>query len=165
LGYLNLTEEGLQLLPKKNKKKVFVSYSQKDREFLDEIKIHFKPFLGEIDFWDDSRILPGQKWKEEIKIAISETKVAILLVSANFLASDFISSNELPPLLKAAEDKGTVILIIILKPCLFEEFPRLNQFQAMNSPNKPVLKLDKIEKEELYVNLVRHTKKVLEKSV
>lgn len=161
LGYVNLTEEGLELLPEKNRKKVFVSYSHKDREFLDDIKIHFKPFLTEIDFWDDSIIEPSQKWREEIKNAISETKVAILLVSANFLASDFISKDELPPLLRAAKDKGVAILIVILKPCLFEEFPELNQFQAMNPPNKPVAKLDDIEKDELYVNLVKQTKRIL----
>jgi len=149
--------------PKQGRNKVFVSYSHEDIEFLNEIKKHFKPFLNKIDFWDDSKIEPGKKWKEEIRNAISETKVAILLLSANFLASDFITTNELPPLLKAAEDEGAVILIIILKPCLFEEFPDLNKFQAMNPPNKPVAKLDNIKQQELYVNLVRQTKNILDK--
>lgn len=149
--------------PEQLRNKVFVSYSHEDEEFLREIKKHFKPFLSKIDFWDDSRIEPGQKWKEEIKKAISETKVAILLISANFLASDFISTDELPPLLKAAEEEGAVILIMILKPCLFEEFPKLNQYQAMNSPKKPIAKLDNVEQQELYVNLVRQTKRILEK--
>lgn len=79
------------------------------------------------------------------------------------MASDFISKDELPPLLKAAEEEGAVILIVILKPCLFEEFPELNQYQAMNSPTKPVIKLDRVEQQELYVNLVRQTKRILEK--
>lgn len=149
--------------PEQMRNKVFVSYSHSDQEFLGEIKKHFKPFLKKIDFWDDSRIEPGQKWKEEIEKAISETKVAILLLSADFLASDFISTNELPPLLKAAEEEGAVILIVILKPCLFEEFPELKQYQAMNSPTKPVIKLDSVEQQELYVNLVRQTKRILEK--
>lgn len=149
--------------PEQLRNKVFVSYSHEDQEFLGEIRKHFKPFLSKINFWDDSRIEPGQKWKDEIKKAISETKVAILLLSADFLASDFISSDELPPLLKAAEEEGAVILIVILKPCLFEEFPELNQYQAMNSPTKPVVKLDNVEQQELYVNLVRQTKRILDK--
>lgn len=141
--------------------KVFVSYSHLDKEFLEDIKRHFKPFLKEIDFWDDSKIQPGQKWKEEIKVAINECKVAILLVSTDFLGSEFIATDELPPLLESAEKNGAVILTVILKPCLFEEFESLNQFQAMNAPSKPVIKMEYSEKEELYVNLVRQTKKIL----
>jgi hypothetical protein len=148
--------------PEQIRDKVFVSYSHEDKDFLIGVKKHFKPFLNQIDFWDDSKIEPGQKWKEEIRNAISETKVAIILLSADFLASDFISENELPPLLKAAEAEGAVILIVILKPCLFEEFPELNQYQAMNSPTKPVIRMDTVEQQELYVNLVRQTKRILE---
>jgi hypothetical protein len=147
--------------PEHSRNKVFVSYSHLDKDYLTDIQRHFKPFLDQIDFWDDSKIKPGQKWKEEIIKAINETKVAILLVSTDFLGSDFIDTDELPPLLKAAEEDGAVILIIILKPCLFEEFPKLNQYQAMNPPNRSVLKMDYDEKEELYVNLVRQTKRIL----
>jgi hypothetical protein len=67
----------------------------------------------------------------------------------------------LPPLLKAAEEGGAVILTIIVKPCLFEEFNELNQYQAMNPPSRPVIKMEYSEKEELYVNLVRQTMKIL----
>lgn len=149
--------------PEQIRNKVFVSYSHLDKEFLADIQRHFKPFLKQIDFWDDTKIQPGQKWKEEIRKVINETKVAILLVSTDFLGSDFISTDELPPLLKAAEENGAVILIVILKPCLFEEFSELNQFQAMNPPSKPVTKMNYDEKEELLVNVVRQTKRILEK--
>ncbi|MFK7904214.1 MAG: toll/interleukin-1 receptor domain-containing protein [Chitinophagales bacterium] len=141
--------------------KVFVSYSLSDKNYLDEIKKHFKPFEDQINFWDNSKILPGQNWKAEIASAIDQTKVIILLVSADFLASDFIISNELPPLLKAAENEGAVILIVILRPCLFEVIDELNQYQTMNPTNKSVLKMDVIEREELYVNLVRQTNRIL----
>lgn len=145
------------------RKKVFISYSHLDKLFLSDVQRHFKPFLNKLDYWDDSKILPGQKWKEEIKKAINETKVAILLVSTDFLGSDFIATNELPPLLTAAEKEGAVILIVMLKPCLFEEFDELNQFQAMNPPSKPISRMNDDEKEELLVNLVRQTKRILEK--
>jgi TIR domain len=63
--------------PEQVRNKVFVSYSHIDKEFLTDIQRHFKPFLNQIDFWDDTKIQPGQKWKEEIQKAINETKVAI----------------------------------------------------------------------------------------
>ena len=162
LGTLpKVVHQKYEILDKSIREKVFVSYCHLDKEYLSDIQRHFKPFKSQIDFWDDSRIQPGQKWKDEIQKAILETKVAILLVSTYFLGSDFISSDELPPLLEAAEKEGAVILIVILKPCLFEEFDDLNQFQAMNPPNRPVSKMDENEKEELFVNLVRQTRKVL----
>ena len=145
----------------RERNKVFVSYSHLYKRFLSDIQRHFKPFLETIDYWDDSKISPGQKWKQEIGIAISATKVAILLVSTDFLGSDFIITNELPPLLSAAEKDGATILTIILKPCLFEEFNDLNKYQAMNPPSRPVSKMEEDEKEELLVNLVRQTKRIL----
>lgn len=141
--------------------KVFVSYSLSDKAYLEEIKKHFKPFEKQLDFWDNSKILPGQNWQEEIQQAISQTKVIILLLSADFLASDFILSKELPPLLQAAEKDGAVILSLIVRPCLFEVVEALNQYQTMNPHNKPVLKMDTVEREELYVNLVRQTQRIL----
>lgn len=141
---------------------VFISYSHSDDKYLKDIKRHFKPFLKKINFWDDTNIKPGQEWKKEIEKAISKTKVAILLVSTDFLGSEFITTEEIPPLLQAAEENGAVILTVILKPCLFEEFDNLNKYQAMNPPSKPVSKMDENEKEELYVNLVRQTKKILD---
>lgn len=143
--------------------KVFISYSHQDKYFLKDVQRHFKPFLNKINYWDDSKIEPGQKWKDEIQKALKETKVGILLISTVFLGSDFIRNREIPELLNSAEKEGAVILIIILKPCLFEEFGDLNQFQAMNPPSKPVSRMTEDEKEELLVNLVRQTKKVLEK--
>ena len=147
--------------PEQKREKVFVSYSHLDKEYLTDLQRHFKPFLKQIDFWDDTKIHPGQKWKEEIKKAITETKVAILLVSTDFLGSDFIATDELPPLLKAAEENGAVILTVILKPCLFEEFTELNQYQALNPPTRPLIKMDSTEREDLWVNLVRQTKRIL----
>lgn len=142
--------------------KVFISYSHEDKSFLKDIQRHFKPFLDKINYWDDSKIQPGQNWKEEIGKALKETKVGILLVSTDFLGSDFIRNKEIPELLETAEKEGGVILIVILKPCLFEEFEDLNKYQAMNPPSKPLSRMSEDEKEEILVNLVRQTKKIIE---
>lgn len=141
---------------------VFISYSHTDAEYLKDIQRYFKPFQDKIQLWDDSKIQPGQIWKDEIKNAIDKAKVAILLISIDFLGSEFITSNELPPILEAAENQGAVILMVIVRPSFFEEIPILNQFQAMNPPSHPISKMSENEKEELYVNLVRQTKKILD---
>lgn len=142
--------------------KVFVSYSHKDKDVLAEVQRHFKPLKTSIELWDDERIKGGDKWKEEIRKAIKETKVAILLISTDFLGSDFIANEELPPLLEAAQREGAVILQLILKPCLFDQFDDLSQYQTLNPPSKPLSSMDKNERDELFVNMVRQTKLILD---
>ena len=136
--------------------KVFVSYSHKDKEWLEKVQTHLKVLnkLGlTVNKWDDTQIKSGMKWRAEIKKALSEAKAAILLVSTDFLASDFISTDELPPLLKAAENEGTTILPLILKPCLFTKHKELAEFQSVNEPSQPLSKLSDNDQDEVLVNL------------
>lgn len=143
---------------KELKKTVFVSYSHADIAYLERLKIHLKPFekSGQIDLWQDTKIKAGEKWKEKITQALEKSAIAILLISADFLASDFIVDNELPPLLQAAEEKGKTILPVILKPCRFTRDPNLSKFQAINNPNIPLSKLDENGREEIYVDIANY---------
>jgi len=143
--------------PKKESKKptVFVSYSHVDAEYLKRFSVHVKPLerKGLVDIWVDTKIKAGDKWQDEIEQALSKSAIAILFISADFLASDFIVDNELPPLLEAAENKGTRILPIIIKPCRFSREPHLSKFQALNSPDNPILLMPEIEREVLWDKL------------
>jgi nucleoside 2-deoxyribosyltransferase len=134
---------------------VFISYSHVDSDVLNRVLVHLKPLekQGMIDLWVDTRIKAGEKWEERIKNALSSAKVAILLVSADFLASDFIVDNELPPLLSAAEQDGTKILPVIVKPSRFLRDENLAKFQAVNDPQIPVIKMSEVEREELFVRV------------
>jgi formylglycine-generating enzyme required for sulfatase activity len=136
--------------------KVFISYSHKDIAWLKRLQVHLKPLerAGLIECWDDTRIKPGEKWSVEIKKALARARVAVLLVSADFLASDFIADNELPPLLATAEREGTLILPINLSPCLVEQTP-LAHFQAVNPPDQPLIGLDRESQEQNFVKAVK----------
>ncbi len=121
--------------------KIFISYSHRDQEWLDKLQIYLKPLERKklVDRWDDSRIKTGMKWRDEIKKALDSAKIAILLVSSNFLSSDFIAADELPPLLKAAQEEGAVILPIIINPCRTSfSMSDLEPFQTVNPPDKPL---------------------------
>jgi hypothetical protein len=133
---------------------VFVSYSHADAKWLTGMRAHLKPLerRGLIAQWDDTKIKPGTHWREEIRSALERAKVAVLLVSADFLASDFIATNELPPLLNAAKERGTLILALIVRPCRFEK-TELAQFQAVNPPSKPLSALSIPHREGWYVTL------------
>jgi TIR domain/ATPase family associated with various cellular activities (AAA) len=137
--------------------RVFVSYSHEDSEWLDRIRIHVKPLEreGVVDLWDDTRIKAGTLWKQEIQGAIDSAKVALLLITANFLASDFISDNELPPLLAAAREEGAIILPLIISPSRFMQTPTLSEFQTVNSPQRPLSAITWNEQEELLVKVTQ----------
>jgi len=139
---------------------VFISYSHKDKAFLDDLRRHFKPIEKYCIFWDDSKIIPGQKWKEEIFKAIKQSKIAILFLSADFFNSEFIENNELPPLLNSAEKEGATILSVILKPCFFEEYPDINKYQAINNPSLPISAMDETTRERTWVELVKQVKSI-----
>jgi TIR domain len=134
---------------------VFVSYSHADSKWLDRLRVHLKPLErdGVMTLWDDTRIRPGTLWREEIESALEHARVAVLLITADFLASDFITTNELPPLLKAAEERGTLILPIIVKPCRFEQTRSLARFQAVNSPSEPLISYRAARREQVFVKV------------
>jgi len=119
------------------------------------LQVHLKPLekAGIIQRWDDTQIKPGAKWHEEISAALKRTQVAILFISADFLASDFIMNNELPPLLNAAELEGAMILPVIVSPCRFDKNEALSQYQAINSPNKSLITLDRARRENIFVKI------------
>ncbi|HWS84766.1 MAG TPA: toll/interleukin-1 receptor domain-containing protein, partial [Ktedonobacteraceae bacterium] len=129
----------------------FISYSHKDLKYLSELRVHLTLYerMGMINSWDDTKIQPGAKWREEINKALQSAKVAILLISADFLASDFIATNELPPLLVAAEKEGATILPVILRPCLFMDTD-LAQFQTVNVPSNPLSRMAPGRRDEVW---------------
>ena len=117
--------------------------------------VHLRPVerAGAINLWSDTKLRAGDRWREEIQKAINEAKVAVLLVSADFLASEFIVTNELPPLLATAEEKGVRVIPVIVKPSRFLRDESLNRFQALNDPKSPLIGMNEVEREEVYAKL------------
>ncbi len=123
--------------------KVFISYSHADRAMMDELKTMLSPVLkNRVVIWDDTQIQPGAKWRAEIQTALDATRVGVLLVSDNFLSSGFITNEEVPQLLKAAQQDGATLFWVCLSPCLWQYSP-VAEYQAANAPEKP---LDQIPK-------------------
>lgn len=137
-----------------DKKTVFISYSHQDTEWLKRLKVQLRPLErdGALDLWDDTKIRPGAKFHEEITKALQSAKAAVLLISADFLASDFITTHELPKILVSANEKGLAIFPIIVSPCLFEH-SKLSDFQSVNSPRQTLMELSPAQQERMLNNL------------
>ncbi len=142
-------------------KPLFISYSHKDREWLDELKKWLKPLEKEnlIDVWDDSKIVAGDDWNEEIKTALDAAKAALFLISQDFLNSDFISNQELPHLLDAAKDKGVKILWIAIKPSTIAD-SEIDKYQAVHR-DPPLIQLNPEERDVEYLNIYKKIKEAI----
>src|SRR5262245_15590670 len=119
--------------------KLFLSYSHRDRSWLDRVKIHLALLQRRdlVHIWSDTRIGVGDRWQEEIESALTESHAAVLLISPDFLASDFIWDKELPRLL-AHQEKGMEILPLIIRPCAWRIARELAELQARPTDGRPL---------------------------
>jgi hypothetical protein len=127
---------------------VFISYSRKDKRWRDDLDTHLKSYLrgGSIVSWSDQQIVAGSQWFGEIKAALAQTKVAVLLVTPDFLASDFIHEHELGPLLKEAEQGGVKILWVPVRDSAYRRTP-LKNYQAVLDPAQPLANMTQAERD------------------
>jgi hypothetical protein len=119
---------------------VFISYSHADEPpWLGRLRIILKPYVarGRLEVWADPYIQVGDRWLREIRGALDRTKVAVFLVSPNFLASDFIQNEEIPPLMSAAE-AGSVRIVAVPLRLVDVEVTPFAEFQWARDPEKPL---------------------------
>lgn len=148
------------------KQSIFISYSHEDQKWLEKVLKYLKPlkrYYDDLETWSDKKIIASDIWKEEIKKALRRATIAILLVSSDFEASDFITNEELQPLLDKAQDDGTKILPLIVRPCAFFEECGLSKYQAVNDPKKPLSGMTEFEQETALVAMVNTIKKIIKK--
>jgi len=138
---------------------VFISYSHQDQEWLTELQKHLKPLIRKqtVDIWDDTKIQAGAEWRKAIETALVTARVAVLMVSPNFLASDFIADNELPPLLDAAQTEGLTVIWIPISYSMYEE-TEIEKYQSAYPPNQPLNSLSQSAKNQAWVNICKKIK-------
>lgn len=119
--------------------KVFLSYSHKDAEILNALdnRLSRLPDL-KLRTFDDRQITPGTRWRNTITREIATARVALLLISQDFLDSNFIQHAELPALLENEERDGLTVLPLFLEPCNLSTLPYLAQLQGINDPGAPL---------------------------
>lgn len=136
---------------------IFVSYAHEDAEWARSLErsLSILTRQNRIDLFIDHHLRAGDEWQSRIFRAIEEASAAILLFSNNFFSSDFIMSRELPILLARYERRDLSLLPIVIRPCPFELYERLNRFQAFNDPNTPFSKMPEWQVDEELARLAR----------
>lgn len=94
---------------------IFISYSQKDRPWLDYVRSFFEPLAEQCDLqtWDDEQLLIGSDWRHDIYAALDACQVFIVLVSRYSLASKFVLNVEIPRILNRPKGEVTLCPIVV----------------------------------------------------
>jgi hypothetical protein len=124
---------GLEPIP------AFVSYSHADTKLKTELIKHLAPLhrLQLVSHWDDGEIKPGDHWEKSIADQMTAAKLILLLISSDFIASEFCYEKELVAALKRDRAKTARVLPVILRPCLWQELP-FGKLQAAPHEGKPI---------------------------
>jgi predicted acylesterase/phospholipase RssA len=131
----------LDRLARARKPAVFLSYAREDKAWVQRLRSGLTKLLADtgVDVWDDSYIPSGSVWLGAIEDAIGRARVAVLVVSEHFRASDFIRDTELE-LLRSAYRTGQLRLLWLSIDGTTPEQPE-QEIQALRDPHPPLTAL------------------------
>lgn len=136
---------------------VFIAHSTHDAEWLERLKTMLAPLVRVgLSCWDDTQIQPGQHRQQEITTALAGARVAVLLVSPAFLASEFACEQELATALAAArQEHGLKVFWVAVRPCMWRQ-TALAEYQAAHEATKPLSTLPEREADAALVAICQH---------
>lgn len=119
--------------------RIFFCYAREDELLLNQLKNHLQPLQrqGLIKLWSDREIRAGSEWEPPIKKQLDMAQIILLLVSPDFLASDYCYSIEMQHALERHQRGETIVIPIILRPVYWYGGP-LGRLQALPTDGKPV---------------------------
>src|SRR6185295_15570005 len=130
---------------------VFVSYSHLDEVWKDRLLRHFRALERQglaVEAWHDREIPGGGDWEAQIRAAMAAADAAVLLISTDFLASEFINSVEVPFLLDRLEKGSLPVIPVVVSPCNWKLVAWLKKLNLRPPDGTPLSKLRKPAAEE-----------------
>lgn len=131
-------DQALISKPKKRQPVIFVSYSHKDEPQRERLELHLRVLQSEVEVWSDKEIGAGANWQQEIDQAMARATVGVLLVTANFLTSNFIKIKEVPILLQRSQTDGLRVVPILAKHCAWQQVDWLKAMEVRPKNAEPV---------------------------
>ncbi len=119
---------------------VFISYSHKDEDWKDRLVTHLGVLRaqGLIDIWEDRQIEAGADWHKNIQDAMNVASIAVILISANSLTSDYILNDEVPALIERRAKEGARIFPLVIEPCAWQAVRWLRSMNLRPTDGRPL---------------------------
>lgn len=140
-------------------KKIFISYSQHDESYKDELKKHLVTLIHEnkVSTFDDRQLSLGGEWDSELKRKIDECDIMICLISVDFLNTGYIMKTEVP----RALEMGKIVVHIVVRPCDWAgsmlgvkngvlKAKEISLFEEKNDKNMPVFRSATREERDMF---------------
>jgi hypothetical protein len=142
---------------------VFCCYARRDQPLLDELKIHLMPLIREglITLWADTDIHAGEDWEQQIQLHLDAAALILLLVSPDFLASDYCYSVEMRRALQRQACGDVRVLPVIVRPVSWQRTP-LGRLQALPTGAFPVTSRHWHSQDEALYNVVEGIRDAVE---
>jgi hypothetical protein len=145
---------------------VFIAYARADWKWLEKTSTQLRVLEPSMDIsvWSDKEIGGGDEWLVNIEEAISRASLAILLISARFLTSDFILRKEVPDLLARKSKDDLPILLILIRDCAWKRVPWLEEMQIRPNGAKPLANYSTAKADTHLADITDEVAQLLEKN-
>jgi hypothetical protein len=138
-------------------RRIFVSYARADERWKDLVCKHLDA-VGEheehkLPVWQDGEIRAGDEWHEAIQGALRQARIALMLLSTDFLTSEYVKRYELFTLLERCAADGLRVIPVAVSPCALSTYPSLARLQVRPDPRKTLSEMSKGARERALVQL------------
>ena len=139
---------------------LFLSYAHKDEVLRCELEVHLSGLRREglISTWHDRQIVPGTEWAQVIDTHLEAASIILLLVSADFLASDYCYDIEMQRALERHRHGEASVIPIILRPCDWQHSP-FAHLQCLPRNSKPITDWD--SQDQAFLSIVQGLRQMI----
>ncbi|MDJ0717126.1 MAG: SUMF1/EgtB/PvdO family nonheme iron enzyme [Prochloraceae cyanobacterium] len=139
--------------------KLFISYSHRDEPLRQQLDKHLAPLKGQkvIEAWHDRQIQAGMNWADQIDNNLKQADIILLLVSPDFVVSNYCFNIELKEAMKRHENGEAIVVPVILEPCDWSWLP-FSKLQAFPKDAKAIATWE--NKNEAFLDVAKGIRKV-----
>lgn len=140
---------------------VFFSYAEQDRDFREDLAKHLSALerQGVLDTWDEEEIGPGTDWKASVEQKLSRADVTLLLVSSDFLASDYCYDVQVRQAMVRHEAGDVRVIPIIVRAVDWQGTP-FSHLKALPQDGKPIAQWP--DRDEALLNIAQGLRQAIE---
>lgn len=143
------------------KLKVFLSYAHKDEDIKEELDNHLSALKrsDKISTWNDRELPAGAEWDKTIKAELENADIVLLLISKDFIKSDYIWNIEIKRAIEKHENGTAVVIPIFCKSCDFEGMP-FEKLQGL--PRDARFIASQPDKDQVFTEVAKGIRKIVE---
>ncbi len=140
--------------------KIFFCYAHEDEAFLNKLKAHLSPLQrqGFIATWHDRDISAGVEWEQEIKEQLNAAQIILLLISPDFMNSDYCYGIQMQRAIERHERKEARVIPVILDYVYWKVEP-LRKLQALPTDTNPITSASWRSQNEAFLDVVEGVRK------